>query len=234
MPLPLFYIEQLDPQSDLHKLNEENSRHLIQVLRMQPKDLIQLTDGNGNIVTAEIMDANKKSCLVKQLSIEKQPKEKKHISIAISLIKNTSRFEWFLEKANEIGVSEIIPLQCERTEKQQFRFDRMKGILISAMLQSRQCRLPKLHQPIALNQFVLSSTSDCKWIAHCEEDSTKQMIPLVNEAASSTLLIGPEGDFTHKEILFAISNGFIPVSLGSNRLRTETAGVVGAVLLNLG
>jgi 16S rRNA (uracil1498-N3)-methyltransferase len=146
------------------------------------------------------------------------------------LIKNTNRFEWFLEKATEIGVSEIIPIICERTEKQNFRHDRMKNILISAMLQSQQAWLPILHEPIKFLEVVKNSSQQNKYIAHCSEEEKKE---LSNETSrkSSIILIGPEGDFTKNEIELAIENKFVPVTLGDTRLRTETAGMVAAVLL---
>ena len=157
------------------------------------------------------------------------------VSIAISLIKNTSRFEWFLEKATEIGVAEIVPLICNRTERQHFRYDRMKGILVSAMLQSQQCWLPVLHEPVLFEKHIEQSSKDesgFRMIAHCLE--TKKQSITQTEIAQHTklqLLIGPEGDFTENEIQLALSNQFAAVSLGETRLRTETAGVVAAALL---
>jgi 16S rRNA (uracil1498-N3)-methyltransferase len=155
-----------------------------------------------------------------------------NVSIAISLIKNNSRFEWFLEKATEIGVSEIIPLICERTEKQNFRLDRMKTILVSAMLQSQQTWLPALYEPIKFTQFITSAIDAKKMIAHCEEGENKRS--LVSETGmkkNKLILIGPEGDFSTNEVEAALANNFTAVALGETRLRTETAGIVAASLL---
>src|SRR6187399_1833673 len=139
MNLPYFYEENI--QEPVHTLSEETSRHCVQVLRMTNGEQLQLTDGKGNLFFATISDANKKHCRVIVDNLRRQPDTepgRKKISVAISLLKNPSRFEWFLEKAAEIGVSEIIPLICEHTEKENFRYERMNNILISAMLQSRQ------------------------------------------------------------------------------------------------
>jgi len=165
-------------------------------------------------------------------TIHKKQSEKK-ITIAISPVKNASRFEWFLEKATEIGVSEIIPLICNRTEKQHFRYDRMKGILISAMLQSQQCWLPVLQEPVKFDKFILNEHTGQKFIAHCEDENSKLPLTnkLINHSTNKLILIGPEGDFTTEEIGLALKNNFIPVALGETRLRTETAGVVAAAIL---
>ncbi|MGZ5189926.1 MAG: RsmE family RNA methyltransferase, partial [Flavisolibacter sp.] len=160
------------------------------------------------------------------------PQRKNTIAIGISLIKNVSRFEWFLEKATEIGVGEIIPLICERTEKEKFRQDRLQQILISAMLQSQQCHKPLLQEPLAFNKAVDLSFEQ-KFIAHCADEKKNPLVKQVTGASSSLILIGPEGDFTGNEIELALNKNFIPVSLGETRLRTETAGITAAVLLSV-
>ena len=231
MSLPFFYIEYLSDKQSSFTLSEETSKHIIQVLRMKTGEQLLLTDGKGKIITVEIISENKKAVGVKVLTTDTRQPTTHTITIAISLIKNNNRFEWFLEKVTEIGVSEIIPIICERTEKQNFRHYRMKNILISAMLQSQQAWLPTLSEPIKFNEAVRNSSQQNKYIAHCIEEEKKQ---LSNETInqSSIILIGPEGDFTKEEIESAKQNNFIPVSLGNTRLRTETAGMVAAVLLN--
>jgi 16S rRNA (uracil1498-N3)-methyltransferase len=161
-------------------------------------------------------------------------KSTRKISIAISLLKNTNRFEWFLEKATEIGISEIIPLICERTEKERFRYDRMQGICISAMLQSQQTWLPVLQEPGKFESFVTQQFENCsKYIAHCmDEESKTQLHRQISKSSDQLICIGPEGDFTKTEIELALQHHFIPVSLGETRLRTETAAVVAATLLS--
>jgi len=241
MTLPFFYKEDLIASDMEVVLDEATSKHIVQVLRMQDGEHLQLTNGKGILVTAEIADNNRKKCTVKVIkTINEQPRTN-NISIAISLVKNNTRFEWFLEKATEIGVSEIIPLVCERTEKTAFKFERMKSILVSAMLQSQQCRLPLLHEPVLFanlwQSFATLSKPDAyqqKFIAHCLDGAKRNLKDMNNESLSSKIiLIGPEGDFTPAEIDLAIQHHFIAVSLGSTRLRTETAGVVSAGLLRL-
>lgn len=233
MSLPFFYNAEIIPGTTHLVLNEEASRHIVQVLRMKPGERLQLTDGKGNLFLTELTDDHKKKAKVKILSSNFIKAPERKITIAISLVKNTSRFEWFLEKATEIGIDEIIPLICTRTEKQHFRFDRMNGILVSAMLQSQQSWLPVLHEPIQFGNLLLKQFDHYrKLIAHCMPDSKKEFIhKQISEFTNQLILIGPEGDFTNTEIEEAFKNNFIPVSLGETRLRTETAGIVAATLL---
>ncbi len=236
MPLPFFYTEEITISATQFVLNEDTSKHVAQVLRMQNGEQLLLTDGKGNLFTAEIIDDNRKKCVVKILSFATKAPPAKKITIAISTVKNSTRFEWFLEKATEIGVSEIVPLLCTRTEKPHFRHDRMKSILISAMLQSQQTWLPLLHAPLKYPEYLRDISKhnfQQKFIAHCEEETSKSQ--LVNELSANQqqqlILIGPEGDFTSEEIAEALQNNFVAVALGNTRLRTETAGVVAATLL---
>ena len=230
MSVPFFYVENLGEK--IITLDEDTSKHMIGVLRMQGGEEVLLTDGRGQKAKAYITDENRKRCTVqiaeKSLDEEQTPR----ICIAISITKNASRFEWFLEKATEIGVNEIIPLLCERTEKEKFRYDRMKGILISAMLQSQQAWLPQLHQPTAFDELVKKATTEQRFIAHCLPEQKQNLLSLIPHR-SSIILIGPEGDFTENEIGVALKLNFIPVALGQTRLRTETAGVVAATLLRM-
>ncbi|MER3464292.1 MAG: rRNA methyltransferase [Chitinophagaceae bacterium] len=228
MSLPFFFVADLNNQTIV--LDEDTSKHVIQVLRKKIGDKILLTNGKGIKTIAEITDDHRKHASVTIVSTSTEAERKRKIGIAISLVKNTSRFEWFLEKATEIGVTEIIPLICERTEKEKFRFDRMQQILISAMLQSQQACLPHLHEPTEFDQVIHTNQFDQKFIAHCNEEE-KKAFSEVDHQQSSIILIGPEGDFTKEEITFAIQNDFIPVTLGKTRLRTETAGMVAATLL---
>lgn len=232
MSLPLFYFETINESDSTFMLNEDASKHIIQVLRMKKGEQLQLTDGKGILLTAEIIDEHKKNCTVNKINLEKISSPENNITIAISLIKNTSRFEWFLEKATEIGITEIIPLKCNRTEKQHFRYDRMKGILISAMLQSHQAWLPALHEPSSFDKVVSDNNNHSKFIAHCIDNGHKIELNSCKKSSSSIILIGPEGDFDATEIELALKNNFIPVSLGDNRLRTETAGIVAVTILN--
>lgn len=236
MALPFFFTEVVSSIDNIIVLTEENSRHIVQVLRMAEGRQINITDGLGTICTAEIVEANKKKCTVKTLDTLKQIAPAKKVCIAISPVKNSSRFEWFLEKATEIGVTEIVPLICKRTEKQYLKHDRLRGILISAMLQSQQAWLPVLYEPVKFEKFVEENKSNNKFIAHCDEQNKISLKEIIGKLSNqlithSTILIGPEGDFTKDEIDFALQNNFMPVALGNTRLRTETAALVAATLL---
>lgn len=229
MELPIFFID-TTVVTDILTLNEDTSKHVVQVLRMKAFERLQLTDGAGNLFTAEIVDEHKKKCTVKIIDRVAVARKSQQVCIAISLLKNASRFEWFLEKATEIGVTEIIPLLCERTEKQHFRYERMKQILISAMMQSKQVWLPVLHEPANYPKVIPASPYQTKLIAHCE-DEMKRSVTDFRKDSNVQILIGPEGDFTKDEIALALTNGFQPVTLGETRLRAETAGVVAATVL---
>lgn len=256
MALPFFYIANYDEQPVI-ELEEEAARHIVQVLRMKEGDQLHLTNGKGILILAEISATGKKYCAVRVLETSTQPAPERKVSIAISLVKNPSRFEWFLEKATEIGVSEIIPLICSRTEKEKFRHDRLNAICISAMLQSQQVWLPVLHEPVKFeNMGKWKSENGINLIAHCEEGvksglqhlhiSTSPHLHIstsphshistsphshISISPHSLICIGPEGDFTPDEIAQALKEGFQPVTLGNTRLRTETAGIVAASLL---
>lgn len=230
MSLPFFYEHQISGLQTHFTLSEETSKHCIQVLRMKTGAGLQLTDGLGNLYKASLLSEDKRRSvvLIEEHHIVPPPPQK--TSIAISLLKNASRFEWFLEKATEIGVTEIQPLISQRTEHTRFRADRMNGILIAAMLQSQQAWLPILHGPMAFADCVKQSVWPQKLVAHCEEDA-KQLIKDLALSPETQILIGPEGDFTPEEIQLALDHQYQPVSLGDTRLRAETAGVVASALL---
>ena len=229
MALPLFFIEDYDG-TDFIMLDEDTSRHVVQVLRMAVGEALQLTDGKGQLLTALITEAHKKKCAVRIKEKTLEPRKDQAVTIAISLLKHPARFEWFIEKATEIGIAHIVPMICERTEKQHFRLARMRQVTISAMLQSHQYWLPKLDNPVLYYDLLQDRKDEVKLIAHCEEDQ-KQSIRQLTGASSIIMCIGPEGDFTPEEIAAALANGYTGVTLGQTRLRAETAGVVAAALL---
>lgn len=231
MQLPFFFEESF-PDADQFVLSENSSRHIVQVLRMKEGEQIQLTNGKGYTLTAEIILSHKKNTEVKIIERNFIPRREPKVAIAISFIKNAGRFEWFLEKATEIGVSAIIPLLCTRTEKTHFREERMKTILVSAMLQSRQAWLPELSVPVTIKELIRNKNYDQKFIAHCLDEEKIELKDVITNALSSKIiLIGPEGDFTKEEIEAALEQDYKPVNLGETRLRTETAALVAAVLL---
>jgi 16S rRNA (uracil1498-N3)-methyltransferase len=235
MDAPTFYAPDLEEINHIQTLDETASRHAVQVLRMKEGETLQLTNGKGWLAVAELTNAHKNKAEVKILSREFQPPQRPLLSLGISLLKNAARIEWLLEKATEIGVIEIIPMICQRTERQAFRHDRMNGIVISAMLQSQQTWLPVLHQPTPIEQVITSANQPQKLIAHCLESTDKSSITgYANSDENKLLLIGPEGDFTPAEIEQAIEHQFLEVSLGNTRLRTETAAMVGVAVLRSG
>jgi 16S rRNA (uracil1498-N3)-methyltransferase len=232
--LPLFYSEGLEENSQSVCLDEDNSRHIVQVLRMRSGSALQLTNGKGGMFSGEIVKENKKEVEVAIKNYERVEAPQGKISICLSLLKNANRFEWFLEKATELGISELMPIICERTERQHFRANRMNSILVSAMLQSHQCWLPVLHEPTPFTLIVEKSTHEQKFIAHCIEGKKTGIVEVINKSVSSQIiLIGPEGDFTTQEVAFALQHQFLPVALGETRLRSETAAMVAATLLRL-
>lgn len=234
MSIPYFFAKNLTNTPTEIQLDEDNARHALQVLRMKKGDTLWLTDGNGTLLKASILNDHKKNCQVRILEKKIQSKAETHVSIAISLLKNSSRFEWLLEKCTEIGVAEIFPLICERTEKQKIRMDRLNNIIISALLQSQQAWMPQLHEPSEFSDIVTNSKAGNKFIAHCQEENKKELVQLIKAAGPSRfILIGPEGDFSSEEIALSIKNGFVPVSMGNNRLRSETAAVVAAAILQM-
>ncbi len=230
MHLPFFYEADLPEQPAIFSLSAETSKHCMLVLRMNEGAMIALTNGKGLSYGAVIISPDKKQTVVTLANKLINQKSAPVNSIAIAFVKTASRMEWFLEKATEIGIAHIYPLITERTEKINFKKDRWETIIVSAMLQSEQVWKPQLHDPTAFTHFVSQNFEGNKMIAHCEGDK-KLLIPSLKKKGNQLILIGPEGDFTSKEIELAVSNGFIPISLGNTRLRTETAGIVASVLL---
>jgi 16S rRNA (uracil1498-N3)-methyltransferase len=230
MSVPFFYEPTIQVTSHPFVLSESTSKHCVQVLRMRAGDFINLTDGIGNLFSAKIISADKQKsvALIEKTSFTEAPGNK--ISLGISLLKNADRLEWLFEKITEIGVAEIFPLICKRTEQQRFKTERMQQILVSAMLQSQQCWLPILHPPMEIKKLIDQAKNHQKIIAHCEADKKTALkeLPASND---SLILIGPEGDFTPEEIALALQQQYIPVSLGNTRLRTETAGLVSITVL---
>jgi 16S rRNA (uracil1498-N3)-methyltransferase len=235
MALPFFYSDTITNTTTSFILNEETSKHVLQVLRMQNGEAIQLTDGKGNAYQAIITDNNRKHCGVSITSIQHIPTPTVTNCIAISLLKNTTRFEWFIEKATELGIAQIIPLICDRTEKTTFKEDRIKSIAVSAMLQSQQTWLPKISAPQKLIQLIKNNSYPIKYIAHCNDEANKIQLATLLQASSiatqKIILIGPEGDFSKTEIDAAIQHQYQAIALGNTRLRTETAGIAAAVML---
>ncbi len=216
-------------------LPEEESQHAIRVLRLQAGDHIELIDGKGGYYKAEIIFPHHKRCEVRILETQTEfHKRPYHLHIAIAPTKNIERLEWFAEKATEIGIDEITPVICRFSERKIIKHDRLEKILISAMKQSLKAYLPKLNEQCTFEQFLKRTDPGQRFIAHCYDENSKKLLSsLYVPKQNATILIGPEGDFSPEEVEQALKAGFVPVSLGESRLRTETAGVVACHTVNL-
>jgi len=230
MAAPYFYEPLITINHTSFELSEESSKHAVQVLRMEAGETIQLTNGQGGLFTATISLAHKKHCQVSIVSATEILLPQKQHAIAVSPLKNNSRIEWFLEKATELGIHRIIPLICQRTEKQVVKQERWQQILIAAMLQSQQVWLPILDAPTRFTDCIQQPYQGTKLIAHCLPNEKRSLTSFATEH-HCLICIGPEGDFTETEIDTALAAGFQPVSLGDTRLRTETAALTAAVVL---
>ncbi|MCF8460153.1 MAG: 16S rRNA (uracil(1498)-N(3))-methyltransferase [Flavobacteriales bacterium] len=222
----IFYQPQL--QDGLLELGEEETRHAVRVLRLNMGDTIGVIDGKGISAKAEITEISKRSCSFRIL--EKSTEEASILpKIAIAPTKSTDRFEWFLEKAVEIGVSEICPILCSNSERRVLKLDRCEKILLAAMKQSQRNWLPKLHELTPIETFVQNAETPLL-LAHCRDG---QKVGLTNQLQTdSWIMIGPEGDFTLEEIEAALKSGATQIDLGKSRLRTETAGIFALSVMN--
>ncbi len=228
--MQLFYLE--DPKDEII-LSAEESKHATKVLRKKEGDILNFTDGKGNLYKAEITIADTRKCRLTILSSEQKEKQHNyHVHIAIAPTKNMDRFEWFLEKATEIGIDEITPIICSRSERKIIKKERGSRILLSAMKQSLKYHLPKLNEAVSLTNFLERNFDGEKYIAHCENGEKKDL-KTINKTENTIILIGPEGDFSPKEIELALENQFKAVNLATNRLRTETAGIIAVHTINI-
>jgi len=224
--MQLFYNPTLNETATFFVFDKEESKHIVKVLRKKEGDILFVTNGLGFLFATEITIASDHKCTVKINSFQYQEKPKFHLHLAVAPTKMNERYEWFLEKATEIGIQEITPIICEHSERKIIKTDRFQKILESAMKQSLHYYLPKLNEPINFKEFIEKEYSGQKFIAHCEETDKKSLKNELQTEKDVLILIGPEGDFSVKEIQSAFEQDFIPVSLGQTRLRTETAAVV--------
>jgi len=216
------------------KLGPEESWHCVKVLRLKTGDHIKLSDGHGSLFTAEISEASPKACILNILEEHKHAAPTWQLYIAIAPTKNIARMEWLVEKLTEIGITEFIPFNAHHSERKILKTDRLKKIAIEAMKQSERTFLP-LIQELSPYSEMLKSFDDFKgqkFILHCIEKERKTFSASYKKVESALLLIGPEGDFTNMETEEAIGHGFIPITLGEHRLRTETAALVAACTLH--
>jgi 16S rRNA (uracil1498-N3)-methyltransferase len=224
--MQLFYNTTINESTESFSFDKEESKHIIKVLRKKDADILYVTNGLGFLFKTEITLASDNKCTVKILSFEKAAPSKYHLHLAVAPTKMNDRFEWFLEKATEIGIHEITPIICDRSERKVINNERFDKIILTAMKQSNELYLPKLNQAITFKEFIKTQNKGLQLIAHCEETDKKSLKSVLKPNENITMLIGPEGDFSEKEIESALENKYIPVSLGNTRLRTETAAIV--------
>ncbi|RYD58784.1 MAG: 16S rRNA (uracil(1498)-N(3))-methyltransferase [Sphingobacteriales bacterium] len=234
MALPLFYYDaDLEAGKEIW-LSEDTAKHIVQVLRMQVNDRIRLTNGRGYTAIVSIATAEKKKCKVIIEDVSFIPLKAHVFHLGIAFTKNASRNEWLLEKATELGVRTIIPLITKRTEREKTRFDRWNNILVSAMLQSQQSHLPVLAEATTLEKVLEQYNEPQKLVAHCiDEKERTPVTKMLNRDKGTILLIGPEGDFTEEEVTLCEAKGYMGISLGEQRLRTETAAMAACAYFNL-
>lgn len=220
----LFYTPQLvEPH---FKLDMEESKHLIRVLRKQTGDVIVTTDGKGKFYDCQILEANPKACVLEVVGKKTGDDQRDFaIHMAVAPTKNINRFEWFLEKATEMGVDEITPIVTFHSERHDIKPARLEKVLVAAMKQSLKSRLPLLHESEKYNQFIRQPFEGDKFIAFIDKEVTLELAQLCKPKKDTLILIGPEGDFSPEEVEAAKLLGFVPVKLGPSRLRTETAAV---------
>ena len=225
--MQLFYNANITENTKEFVFNKIESRHIIRVLRKQVGDQLHITNGNGFLFIAEIVIANDKKCLVNIVSATKKPTPwNYYLHIAIAPTKNIDRFEWFLEKATEIGIDEITPLLCNHSERKVIKATRLEKIIEAAMKQSLKFKLPKLNRLTAFSDFIQQDFEGEVCIAHCEPTERQSLKEFLQPKENITILIGPEGDFSLTEIDIALQHNCKPITFGESRLRTETAGVV--------
>jgi 16S rRNA (uracil1498-N3)-methyltransferase len=224
--MQLFYNPELSEHTKQLSFDKEESKHIIKVLRKTSGDILHITNGNGWLFTAEITILDIKNCVAKIVSKELKPKHNYHLHLAVAPTKMNDRYEWFLEKATEIGIDTITPIICDRSERKVIKSDRFEKIIQSAMKQSLSCYLPQLNEAVLFKDFINKQFKGQLLIAHCEETDKKSLKNEIKKNSDITILIGPEGDFSVKEIEMALNKNFIPVTLGDTRLRTETAAIV--------
>ena len=227
--MQLFYHPEINEDSTDISFEKEESQHIVKVLRKKQGDHLYVTNGKGFLFETEISFASPKKCEVFVLNSEIKTSHPYYLHLVVAPTKMNERYEWFLEKATEIGVDEITPIICQNSERSSLKIERFEKIILSAMKQSLQFHLPKLNQPVASLDFFkqIGDNDSKKFIAHCQESNrillSKSLLPFPKKIM---ILIGPEGDFSDEEIKIALNGNFSPISLGNNRLRTETAAVV--------
>ena len=230
--MQLFYAP--DITLPLYTLCEEESKHCVRVLRLREGDTLHLTDGRGSLHRCQIVEAHQHHCTVKVVeTISEYGRLGYSLTMAVAPTKNIDRYEWFLEKATEVGVSRFIPIECDHSERRTIKHDRALRVVTSAVKQSIKAYHPELDELTPVRKMIQTPFEGRKFIAHCDSSFEKRdyLPSIIKKTENILILIGPEGDFSPEEINFALENGFEPISLGEQRLRTETAAVAATVMV---
>ncbi len=230
--MQLFY--EPDFESNGYHLGFDESKHCVKVLRHKNGDQVTVMNGQGKIFQCQIIDANSKKCALEVLETNSYNKREFSIHMAVAPTKNMDRFEWFLEKATEIGIEEITPIICDHSERKIIKPERLIKVIVSASKQSLKSYIPKLNEAVNFKEFISvhKSNNQSSYIAHCAEGSKKLLKNIYNINSDVTILIGPEGDFSTLEIELASQHNYEAISLGKERLRTETAALMSCATIN--
>ena len=229
--MQLFYAPEIS--LPCYTLSEEESKHCVRVLRMRVGDELHLTDGRGTLYRCKVVDDNAKRCTVEIVdSIPEYEKMSYELSLAVAPTKNIDRYEWFLEKATEVGITEVYPIECDHSERRQIKAEREEKVITAAVKQSLKAYHPTLHPMTRFSEVVTMPFDGNKFIAHCNDSigEREYLGRLIEKGGKNLILIGPEGDFSEEEITFALENGFKAITLGKERLRTETAALIATVI----
>lgn len=222
-----------DIKSDTYILSEEESKHCIKVLRFHKGSLLNLVDGKGGFYDAVVEEAHPKRTKINILRVQENYRKRNHyLHIALAPTKSIERLEWFLEKATEIGIDEITPIICERSERKEVKTERLNKVITTAVKQSIKAFHPKLNEAERFSDFILKSQQNNKYIAHCIESKKLAIKDKFKHNSDYLVMIGPEGDFTSAEIDLAMKQNFVPVALGDSRLRSETAALEACFEIN--
>lgn len=225
--MQLFYNPNISSNSTEVTFDKEESRHITKVLRKVEGDILNLTNGKGYFFEAKLLSINPKRCTATLIKSEKQDPLPYSLHLAVAPTKSNDRYEWFLEKATEIGITEITPIICDHSERKFIKKGRYEKIVQSAMKQSLKAYLPRLNPAVSFKKFITSNPNgDMKLIAHCCESEKQSLKLAIGSEKSILILIGPEGDFSKEEVLMSKNYGLTAISLGNSRLRTETAALV--------
>lgn len=231
--MQLFYTD--DILADICRLSAEESKHCVRVLRMGVGSEIMVTDGSGVIGKGRILDADERDCAVEILERQPDPCRRGYsLHMAVAPTKNPARYEWFVEKAVEVGVDVITPIVCDHSERGSVKTDRLRKLALSAMKQSLKATKTIVDDPMSVMELITSAAATQRFIAHC--DSETERVPMkeaCRPGGSVLVLVGPEGDFSPREIEAAKAHGFQAVTFGNSRLRTETAALYATMLASI-